>query len=1726
MSGLLLCKMSRPFKVLIALLCMAIGLSIQAQTITIGTGTLTQKYPLGASYGFERSASIYTAAEIAAAGGTAGSILSLGWNSTTAFNTGIPVKIYIKAVPNTTLTAQNWAAATSGATLLYNGTLGLIPAAWYTVPLQLPYTYNGVDNLMVLVETNYGGFGSSNAGAKLTYSSVPTGHMYIQAYTTAPTGNGTVTGNRPNIQMTFGTPPACLPMPPGGTLSTGAVTATNAVINWTAYVPAPAAGYDVFYNTTNIPPVAGSTPNLTVPPGAPTATIGPLNPLTTYYVWVRAKCSATEQSVWSTSLVFATPATCPAMPSSGAGITTGTITATSAVINWPSFGYTPALGFDIYYNTTGAAPNGTTIPMQNVPSGTTATLTPLLPNTTYYVWVRARCSATDQSTWNITPGKLLTPPTCVPVPSAAGSLTIGAMTPNSAVVNWQASPSAPAGGYEVYYTTTNTPPTATTPGTVVSGTSTTLSPLVPGTTYYWWVRAICTPTDKSTWVAGPAFAPGQIGTGTDKTEYLPVYSYYGYNYSQQIYTAAEVLGAVGAGKFITELKFYVDTPASPADQGKYNEWVVYMGNTTQNNFSGSSNWVPYSSLKKVWEGTLPTMTAGTWVTIPLTTPLLWDGTSNLVIAVDENSPLYVSSSWGSYKSTVERGMLFRDDTTNPDPASPPSAPSSSGRYKDIPRIRLTGVELLPCTSAPPTNIAVSNITPSTAVVTWTPALGATYKLQYRPNSGGPWKIIDITTPLTSSWSLYNLTDATTYEVQIATICNGTQGAFSPSKQFITPALTYCANVPPAGTSPSGYIGKVVVTPTNAPLMVSNSGYDGYKDYSTDPTRLVTFVRGTSGNKINITKFWPGSTSSYGVGVWIDLNRNGIFEPTERVVNATSSTTNPVGTVAAGFTIALPPNSATYDGTLLTRMRVVMMDGTVSSPCASFGTYNDGEVEDYAVRLIDQPLCTTAPPTNITVSNITDKSATFSWLAATGATYQLQYREVGTVAWTQVPSTSIPAPGNVYTIPTTAPLKEQTKYEVQVATKCTGGFGSYSSSVQFITLPLQYCPITGSGDNDHISNVTVISSNSGVPPMSNPTAQNSYTSYSTPATLITLDAGSNDNKLIVAKGWTGSTGNDAVAVWIDFDRNGQFDTAERILASPASTTTPITTLFNVPAAPPAYIGQYTTTMRVVLKRSTGTTIPTACANAIDGEVEDYAVRIRPCSNVTPNVPTFPLATITHTTAGVNLTGGSNIVTYLVRYRVAGTGTWTQIYASAALGNLPLTLTGLSPATTYEVDVAAVCGGTTGTPTAITTFTTRCDPTPPTVTISNITPTSALITWNPVVNSATYKMRWRKVGAPAWSSDVPLPGPGNTYQLNNLESFVTYEVQIANQCAGETSWNNFSNSKVFTTERICEIAPPGLTITQLLPTTAEVTWDAYPGATYVLRYRKVGIPSWTEVPTAVNTIILNGLVEMTKYEMQVVNICSGKPGTYTPPYYFTTPTVIYCKMKSENSAGEYISKVTVIPNGKTKMENESKGSSYTDYTGVPKTFIELIQGSTDNEIIIEKKWLGKTYNEGIAVWIDFNRNGEFDIYEKVFSSAPNTTTPVSGKFNVPADAFVSTTDYKYVVMRVAMERDGIPVNCVNVKNGEVEDYTVRISKAGVPNPINQTDILIYPNPVSSILHVKNISKKAKYKIYNAAGQIIVEGILLNNEINVTKLINGVYVIDIDDNGNNAQRKFIKE
>lgn len=180
-----------------------LGISYSQTTITIGTGTSTQRYPLGNWYGYERSAALYTASEIT----TAGTITKLAWYATLSRSTIIPIKIYLKHTLSSSLTAQTWASMISDATLVFDGNNTSITAnAWNEFNLSTPFSYNGSDNLLVLVEANYGGGGTgTSSGVGVRYSSATSSHQYWQADTNPPTGNGTVTNNRPNIQITLTT---------------------------------------------------------------------------------------------------------------------------------------------------------------------------------------------------------------------------------------------------------------------------------------------------------------------------------------------------------------------------------------------------------------------------------------------------------------------------------------------------------------------------------------------------------------------------------------------------------------------------------------------------------------------------------------------------------------------------------------------------------------------------------------------------------------------------------------------------------------------------------------------------------------------------------------------------------------------------------------------------------------------------------------------------------------------------------------------------------------------------------------------------------------------------------------------------------------------------------------------------------------------------------------------------------------------------------------------------------------------------------------------------------------------------------------------------------------------------------------------------------------------------------------------------------------------------------
>ena len=129
----------------------------------------------------------------------------------------------------------------------------------------------------------------------------------------------------------------------------------------------------------------------------------------------------------------------------------------------------------------------------------------------------ASCNAiasgeTEDYTFNVEPN-----PSCI-APTGLTAIP----TTSSATISWTASTTPPANGYEYFFSTSNTAPTAaTTPsGAVNTGITTANIPgLTANTTYYYWVRSVCSGSDISLWSATGTFLTGYCASTSSGTTY-------------------------------------------------------------------------------------------------------------------------------------------------------------------------------------------------------------------------------------------------------------------------------------------------------------------------------------------------------------------------------------------------------------------------------------------------------------------------------------------------------------------------------------------------------------------------------------------------------------------------------------------------------------------------------------------------------------------------------------------------------------------------------------------------------------------------------------------------------------------------------------------------------------------------------------------------------------------------------------------------------------------------------------------------------------------------------------------------------------------------------------------------------------------------------------------------------------------------------------------------------
>lgn len=401
----------------------------------------------------------------------------------------------------------------------------------------------------------------------------------------------------------------------------------------------------------------------------------------------------------------------------------------------------------------------------------------------------------------------------------------------------------------------------------------------------------------------------------------------------------------------------------------------------------------------------------------------------------------------------------------------------------------------------------------------------------------------------------------------------------------------------------------------------------------------------------------------------------------------------------------------------------------------------------------------------------------------------------------------------------------------------------------------------------------------------------------------------------------------------------------------------------------------------------------------------------------------------------------------------------------------------------------------------------------------------VTWNVAgttangVNAANVDILWSTNSGTTWITLLAgTPNDGSQAVVIPNVSTTTGRIMVkgSNHIFFDVNNANISvNAGSGSTDTVAPTAPT-LSASGTTSTSTNLSWSGATDAVGVTGY-DVYQGSSLIGNTASTSYTVTSLSPSTTYSFSVrAKDAAGNISTSSNSVSVTTlagSTVTYCSATATNTADERIGNVKF-----GTINNTSTGTAgYENFTSISTN---LTRG-TANTISITPVWTSTKYNEAYAVYIDYNKDGDFtDSGELVWTKTGSQTTPVTGSITIPSTATLGSTR-----MRVMMQYNSVPSSsCGSYTYGQVEDYTLNILSSGRGNDFDvknlMTDIKLYPNPVRDILNVSNTNAE-DYKIFDMGGKLINSGKLERGTVNVSSLTAGAYTIQIGE----ISKRFIK-
>ena len=682
-------------------------------------------------------------------------------------------------------------------------------------------------------------------------------------------------------------------------------------------------------------------------------------------------------------------------------------------------------------------------------TASTYTLTGLQDNTEYKARIQTVCG-NETSSWRTV---TFTTPVACPVPAEP---VCTAFTPTTATLSWTENGSASR--WILQYSKNSSFSSGVTQLTVNGSPTKTLTNLIAETTYYARVKAVCGGAyGNSQWSAVGTFLPSAVQTveigdgGSANNNYLPSYNYYNYTFSQQIYTPDEI----GSAGTIKSIAFKNDGAE------KARTLSIYLQQTNKETFDSTADWVAVSANNLVFSGNV-TLAAGEWTKINFTNNFVFDGTSNLLVSVADNTGSWSSSPHMSclvYDATDQAIYAYRDSDGSYDI----SAPGVNGTVLDVKN--QIQVDIVPtggpiCTR--PKSLAASDVTANAATLSWTEnGVASEWMLQYgTDNTFAAGTYNEVTVTGTPTQSLTGLTAETQYYARVKSVCgDGDESAWSvvcafmPSVMTVVGAGTETNNLLPTNNYYNYSLTQQIYTPAELGMAGDIQSIAFYKNNTVECNRtLDIYMVNTTKNSFTGSTDWItvsaadkvfSGTVSFANNEWttITLNTPFSYDGTQNVAIIVDDNTGSYKSNTSFLVFSAPSQAIRIysDGTNYDATAPSSYSGTVES--------TKNQVRFFIERAPECPA-----PTDVMITNVNRNSAVVSWTEAGDATsWVIAYRN--DLAMND-PFTEVEVSEPTYTL---TDLTEGTLYVVKVRPVCDGITDSWSdtefSTESCYTIPL-------------------------------------------------------------------------------------------------------------------------------------------------------------------------------------------------------------------------------------------------------------------------------------------------------------------------------------------------------------------------------------------------------------------------------------------------------------------------------------------------------------------------------------------------------------------------------------------------------------------------------------------------------------------------------------------------